>query len=187
MWLQHLYFLFFGHRQPYPDSSAIQNVSDECICTKVLVTGCVTFLRVSAFEKKNQGHKIMNCISILASGRDQLLILFLPFAVDLLLLHILLGIYPAVQAEISKYALSFRGDFGARRTWMNHFWMPSNHQPCPQRAEFPKPAKLKLFFKKFQSIQEWMLRISFPFRTFSMPIRRYLATEIKVVPKPYVR
>lgn len=187
MWLQHLYFLFLSHRQTYPDSSVIQNVSDECICTRVLVTGCVTFLRVSAFEKKNQGHKIMNCINILASGRDHLLILFLPFAVDLLLLHILLGIYPAVQAEISKYAVSFGGDFWARRTWMNHFWMPLNHQPCPRGLSFPNLQNWNYFFKKFQSIQEWMLRISFPIRTFSMPVRRYLATEIKVVLKPYIR
>lgn len=65
----------------------------------------------------------MNCISILESGRDQLLIFFLPLAADLLLSHVLLGIYPAVLAEISEYALSYSEyastyseDFWARRT-----------------------------------------------------------------------
>lgn len=53
----------------------------------------------------------MNCISVLASGRDQLLISSLPLTPDLLPSHIPLGMYPAVLAEISEYTVSFRGDF----------------------------------------------------------------------------
>lgn len=49
----------------------------------------------------------MNHISILASGRDQLLISFLTLAADLLPSHVPLGIYPAVLAETSEYTVAF--------------------------------------------------------------------------------
>ena len=138
--------------------------------------------------KMNQGHEIMNCISILESGRDQLLIFFLPLAADLLLSHVLLGIYPAVLEEISEYALSFWEDFWARRTPMDHFWMPLSHQACLQRAELPKRVTASFILTRKQnqtySPQNVCLFVlpfndeSSPIGPFQVPIQTNPATEM---------